>query len=132
MNKVIFTALIAGGLLLLDSPEAAAHKEVRSVYAPSAYYHMEHRRAHHMPRWLKRNKSFRRWYKRSHLRRYRHLAWHRLYNIYLWERHSAWNHRRHDHRHYGFDEYRYDDFREYDDRRDRRDRDRRGKRRHRD
>ncbi len=89
MNKVITLALIAGGLLLLDSPEAAAHKEVRNVYSPSAHYRVEHRRAKYMPYWLKRDKAFRRWYKRTKVRRYRHLSWHRLYDIYLWERYYA-------------------------------------------
>jgi len=89
MNKIITVALIAGGLLLLDSPEAAAHKQVRNVHAvhaPAAYYRVEHRRARHMPYWLKRDKAFRRWYKRTHLRKYRRMTWHRLYDVYLWER----------------------------------------------
>ena len=125
MNKVLLTALLAGGLLLLDSPEAAAHKEVRNFHAPPAWYYMEHRRAKHMPYWLKRDKSFRRWYKRTHVRRYRHLAWHRLYEIYLWEREYRWRHRHHDHYFRG-----YDDYRRFYDHRGHRDRDRRGRHRH--
>jgi len=116
MNKIITVALIAGGLLLLDSPEAAAHKEVRNVYQPSAYYRVEHRRAKHMPNWLKRDRSFRRWYKRTHLRRYKRIGWHRLYDIYLRERFHAgkprradqhWrdnDHRNHEHRGDWYDE----------------------------
>ncbi len=143
MNKVFTAALIAGGLLLLDSPEAAAHKEVRNVYQPSAYYRVEHRRAKHMPYWLKRDKAFRRWYKRTKARRYRHMSWHRLYDIYLWERFYAgrpyrgdhyvskyWHDHRYDQRHDHRYDHRHDHW--YDDRYDRRhDRRREGERRRR-
>lgn len=102
MNKIITVALIAGGLLLLDSPEAAAHKQVRTVYQPSAHYRLELRRAEHMPRWLRRNRSFRQWYGHSDFRRNRYLAWHQLFDIYSRERHFGRNHERNDsqrHRH---------------------------------
>ena len=36
MNKVMTTALIAGGLMLINSPEAAAHKEVRHTHQAPA------------------------------------------------------------------------------------------------
>lgn len=94
MNKIITVALIAGGLLLLDSPEAAAHKEVRVVHQPSGHYRVELRRPKHMPYWLKRNQSFRIWYRHTRLRTIRHLAWHQLYDIYRWERVEARKHRR--------------------------------------
>ena len=42
MNKVLTIALIAGGLLLLDSPEAAAHKEVRIQHHSQARHHSDH------------------------------------------------------------------------------------------
>lgn len=117
MNKIITVALIAGGLLLLDSPEAAAHKEVRNTYQPSYYYRVETRRAKHMPYWLKRNRPFRQWYKHSRLRKNHHLAWHQLFDIYRWESAYARNYRR-GVRH----EYRY--FDNYDTYRDRRGRNR--------
>ena len=112
MNKIITVALLAGGLLLLDSPEAAAHKEVRNTYQPSSYYRVETRRAKHMPYWLKRNKSFRHWYKHSRLRKNRHLAWHQLFDIYRWESVYTRTYRR------GIrQEYRYfDDYGRYRDR----------------
>jgi len=94
MNKIITVALIAGGLLLLESPEAAAHQEIRSTYHPYAYYRLEHRRSNHMPYWLKRNQSFRKWYRHTRLRKNRHLAWHRLFDIYRWERVEKRKHRR--------------------------------------
>ncbi len=138
MNKIITVALVAGGLLLLDSPEAAAHKEVRNVYQPSAHYRVEHRRARHMPYWLKRDKAFRRWYKRTKVRRYRYMSWHRLYDIYLWERYYVGrpyrgdyylDDRRHGHKHHRWHGHRHDHW--YDDRYDdRHDGDRRRRNRH--
>ncbi len=88
MNKLMTTALVAGGLMLMNSPEAAAHKEVRTVYQPPAYYQVDVRRTHHMPSWLKRDRSFSRWYTHSPLRRDRRLAWSQLFDIYRWE--SRW------------------------------------------
>ena len=121
MNKLMTTALIAGGLMLMNSPEAAAHKEVRHVYQPMPYVYAEVRRADHMPRWLKRNHSFRKWYKRTPLRRDRRLAWHQLFDIYRWEHRWGRSYYRSDN--YWNDYYRH---RDYDNKRqrghDRRDR----------
>ncbi len=86
MNKILILAIAAGGLMLLDSPEASAHKEVRNMHLPSAQYRVEHRRAKQMPYWLKRNKPFVRWYRHSGLKKNRHVSWHQLFNIYRWER----------------------------------------------
>lgn len=98
MNKLLISALIIGGLLLLDSPEAAADREVRHQYWSPHYgytsYHREYRRAHRMPRWLKRDGSFRHWYQHSRLRRNHHLSWDRLFDIYRWE-HFHLHYRRH-------------------------------------
>ena len=93
MNKLIATSLLATGLLLLDAPEAVAHDEVRNRYLSPAYYQAEHRRSHQMPRWLKRNKSFRHWYSQSRLRWNRRLGWHQLFDIYRWERAYTYRYR---------------------------------------
>ena len=89
MNKVMTAAIVAGGLMLLNSPEAAAHKDGRHSYQPSPYYHYDYRvdvrRSKHMPRWLKRNDSFQHWYKRTSLRQDRRIAWGELFEIYRWE-----------------------------------------------
>ena len=110
MNKVMLSAVIACGLLLLDSPEAAAHEETfrqyrshanysdkfhRDVYRRDAYSRDGYRRDHfkakydrakRMPRWLKRNMSFRHWYGNTRLRKNRRLSWDQLFDIYYWER----------------------------------------------
>lgn len=116
MNKVISTVVIACGLLLLDSPEAAAHEESysRDGYRDSERYydrdqyrayggrdarHGQHRygklkREKRMPRWLKHDRSFHHWYEHSRLRKNRQLSWHQLFDIYRWEN-SYRRYRRH-------------------------------------
>ena len=132
MNKVTIAATLAGSLLLMNAPEAAAHKEVRYRYDPPAYYHphdrVEVRRVKHMPRWLKRKHGFRHWYRHTPLKRNRWLTWNELFRIYKWERrwgrhyyrsYNDWNdYFNHRYRHH---DRRFDD----DHRRDRRHRHRR-------
>jgi len=103
MNKLIFATLLTGGLLLANSPDAAAHSEVRNVHFVPTGHHVVVHRAEHMPRWLKRNKSFRRWYRQTPPQWRRHLGWHELYDVFLWERagprhHRYYDDRRHDYR----------------------------------
>ena len=128
MNKVVTAALIAGGLMLLNSPEAAAHKEVRNLYQPQAYHYSRYdfHRAHKMPRWLKRNKAFRHWYRHTPLKHDSRLAWAQLHDIWRFERRfgrtyfrsaNYWN----DYYAFRYGERRYDRDRRHD-RRDRRDR----------
>ncbi len=107
MLKVMPLAIVAAGLMLMHTPEAAAHPEVRTTRVVPAYdvdyrreshsrdyyarnrYEREyykHKRAGKMPKWLKKKKSFRRWYRDTPLNRYRFLSWNQLYDIYRWER----------------------------------------------
>lgn len=86
MNRLLITAMLAGGLLLLDAPTAAAHTEIRTLQNPWAHYPVESRREQQLPRWLKKNPSFRTWYRHSRLRKNRYLSWHQLFDIYRWER----------------------------------------------
>ena len=98
MNKVMTIVVIAGGLMLMNSPEAAAHKTVHNVYQPPTYYQSYGRfdegRPRQMPRWLKRDKSFRHWYGGTPLKHNRRLDWNELFHIYRWERSWRSTHRR--------------------------------------
>ena len=105
MKPVMTAALIAGGLMLMHSPEAAAHKEVRNTYHAPAHSYVDHRRIDHMPRWLRKDRDFRRWYRHSPLKRDRRLAWFQLYDIYRWERRWGRNYYRGDN--YWLDYYAY-------------------------
>ncbi len=113
MLRMMIPLIAAGGFLLLDAPQAAAHQEVRNLHLPAPYYHVDHRRMDRMPRWLKRNKPFVRWYRHSEFRHDRRLSWNELFRIYHWRRagvarYYPWAsiHRRHSHRHLHSDGYR--------------------------
>jgi hypothetical protein len=129
MNKVMTVVVIAGGLMLMNSPEATAHQTVHNVYQPPTYYQsygrIDERRPDHMPSWLKRDKSFRHWYNRTSLKHNRRLDWHELFNIYRWERSWRSSNRRNGNYWDKYYAYRYGE-RHYD-----RDRSRRDERRHR-
>ncbi len=100
MNKAIVSILIACGLLILEIPEAAAHKESHTVYRAPMHYqggghyrdyrHQKYLRTSSMPRWLKEDRSFRHWYKHTRLQRNPYLSWYELFDLYRWEqaRHS--------------------------------------------
>ena len=95
MNKTIVLIFIALGLLLIDTPDAAAHDKSWTAYrVPPHYRHETHCRDHghalpvhasRMPRWLKEDRSFRHWYQHSRLQHNRYLSWHELFDVYRWE-----------------------------------------------
>lgn len=105
MNKLVISAVIACGLWLLDSPVAAAHggghkphRDYKVHYSDGYrreaysrhryhknYYGVSHKRAKRMPRWLRHDRSFRRWYDRTRLRKNYRLSWYELFDIYRWE-----------------------------------------------
>lgn len=114
MNKIFYSAVLACGLLLLDSPEATAHEARvtqerwsgydRADYGRRDYYARDSYRRDHrgskykrdrkIPYWLKHDRSFRHWYARTRVNRNRHLSWHQLFDIYRWERRYT-RHRHH-------------------------------------
>lgn len=104
MNKLLISTLIAGGLLLLQSPEAAAHDKHRSKtwshghYAQDVYRyerrpivhrkghrHKAYKRSHKMPKWLQRQRAFQHWYHYTSYSLDRRLTWDQLFDFYLWE-----------------------------------------------
>lgn len=121
MNKVISAIVLTCGLLLLDSPEAAAHDQRHSShrgpttvysdhyrddgydrrshnrhgYNRDGYYRVSaYKRSNKMPRWLRHDRSFRHWYEHTRVRRDRYLSWRVMFDIYRWE-HSDRRYRRH-------------------------------------
>ena len=107
MNKFISLTLVACGLLLLDSPEAAAHSQghhqdrhadrnysrsydrdhrYRKGYRrDKPYYAAKYKRSRKMPHSLRRDRAFYRWYQRTDLRYDYYLSWQHVFDIYLWE-----------------------------------------------
>ena len=85
MNKLSVGLLLAASLFFIDVSPAAAHQGADHVRGYSDSYRYQPRR-HEMPKWLKRNKRFRHWYRHSSLKRYRQIGWNQLFEIYRWER----------------------------------------------
>jgi len=89
MKKLLISTVIACGLLLLDAPEAAAHdkrdrqhsspraddsdKNRHDSYGRRSYrrhdYTSKYKGVNRMPRWFRHDRSFRRWFEYSRLRR---------------------------------------------------------------
>ena len=86
MNKLSVALLLAAGLFLIDVSPAAAHQRVDGYNVYTHARHAEVLRRHEMPRWLKRNRHFRHWYRHSPLKRYRQIGWNQLFEVYRWER----------------------------------------------
>lgn len=80
-----FAALaLVVGLAFLGMPEANAHKvEYRHRYVHDFHYYSETRA---FPRWLKKDRGFKRWYVHNRYRFPRRMSWHRLYDCYLDDR----------------------------------------------
>ena len=118
MNKVLIASILTCSLLLLESPEAAAHDKKGRQHRPPTYNYVDdyrrdshsrdyysrnnyrderhskrHKRANKMPKWLKHDRSFRRWLDLTGLDRNRYVSWHQLFDFYLWERSHSRNRR---------------------------------------
>lgn len=102
MKNLGLSALLVAGLLGLDISPAAAHPGAHEVRVFNDGYRHEFRREQSMPRWLKRNRSFRHWYRHSPLKRFRRISWDQLYEIYRWE-HSYFTNRFHGRPHRDWD-----------------------------
>jgi hypothetical protein len=95
MKRTISSILVLGAAVTGISQNAVAHERGYELYDPPRHYSVTVYRDHHMPRWLRKKKDFRRWYKRSALKHNQSLAWRQLYEIYRWE---SRYHRQHHHR----------------------------------
>ncbi len=92
MQRTIFSLVFGICLVMLGAADASAHQvEYRPFVVHDSYVHS---RIPSLPRWLRRDREFRRWYWHSHYRFRRHLSWHRLYDIYRFESRHRWHGRR--------------------------------------
>lgn len=90
----ILPALLAVAVLGAFAQPAAAHKV--DFRPPASYhYYYQHGSPYLFPRWLRKDRDFQRWYRRSDYRYIRGANWRRLYDMYLYEK----SYRRHRHRH---------------------------------
>jgi len=111
MFKSICTLTLICGLCLGVAPAAQAHERAYEHYPPQRYSYVRIHRDTHMPRWLRHDRGFRSWYRRTSLRHDHHLGWRQLFEIYRWERSYRHGHDRHhyDKRRHSKRKWRYHD-----------------------
>lgn len=94
MKRLVWSLLLASALTLVSAPEASAHAV---HYIAHVGYGGPYVVRHAYPRWLYHHHDFHRWYRRSPYRYDHYLSWHRLYDIYRYERKFSrpYRHRHH-------------------------------------
>ena len=111
MIRSISTFTVICSLFLGAAQTAAAHDRAYDRRASPPHYHEIIQRGQYMPHWLRQDREFRSWYRRTSLRYNDYLAWWQLYEIFRWER--RYDHRRHPVVHYGSRQHDYDWYRRY-------------------
>ncbi|MEM6511445.1 MAG: hypothetical protein AAF660_00420 [Pseudomonadota bacterium] len=101
MKHIVASLLLAGGAMFLLAPAAEAHPHrYGDRIHPVHHDHYGNYYRGHMPRWLRKDRPFRAWYRHTNLKYNPRLNWRELYDIYRWERRYS-NHRRyHRYKHY--------------------------------
>ena len=125
MKRLISTIIITGAAVTGISQSAVAHERGYEFYDSPRHYRTLVYRDHHMPKWLRKKRDFRRWYRRSALQHNHALAWWQLYDIYRWE---SRHYRHHYHRPAYYASRNYGWYREYWSRQDHRYREDRNRR----
>lgn len=93
----LLSALFAATLFGTLAQPAEAHKV--DFRPPVTYhYYYQHGSPYVFPRWLRKDRDFQRWYRRSDYRYIRGASWQRLYDMYRYE--TSHRRLRHRHRHY--------------------------------
>ena len=87
--KMMTLLFISGALLQTIAAPVNAHESGYHEYDQRDRYSDSNRRRKEMPRWLKRQREFRLWYRHSPYKRRRALSWARVFEIYRWERRYA-------------------------------------------
>ena len=105
-KRTILALVFGAGLVLFSAADAMAHEvQYRPYYVQHQYAYASSR---FYPGWLKRNRDFQRWYSHNQYRFKRHMSWHRLYDVYRFEKRHRWRGRKT----YG-KSYRHYDYRPY-------------------
>jgi len=88
MKRVTLPIIVGLGILLAYAPAAQAHK---ADYRPRVTYdyYFAYDRSYSVPRWVRKDRGFRQWFlhsRYSHAGHARRQNWHRLYDLYLYDR----------------------------------------------
>ena len=110
MKRVTLPIIVGLGILLAYAPAAQAHKPDYRPRVTHDYY-FAYDRSVAVPRWVRKDRGFRQWFlhsRYSHAGHARRQNWHRLYDLYLYDKQK--------HRHsrsYYRSGTRYRDYRDY-------------------
>jgi hypothetical protein len=85
MKRVTLPIIVGLGILLAYAPAAQAHK---ADYRPRVThdYYFAYDRSVAVPRWVRKDRGFRQWFLHSRYRYARRQNWHRLYDLYSYDR----------------------------------------------
>lgn len=103
MKRMTFSLIVGACLFLASAPDASAHGTEYRPYIVNDHYVVG--RIRHFPTWLRRDRDFQHWYLHSRYRFTRRMSWHRIYDLYIFER----RYHRHKRKYYGnvYRDYRY-------------------------
>ncbi len=100
LKPAILPVLLIAGMTLMPATDATAHERAYHDYArPYAVLHPDYRQAR-LPRWLRHNYDFVRWYRINFYRLRPHASWKRLYRRYQRDYFYHRHYKRHDNRRY--------------------------------
>lgn len=92
MKRTICSLIFGACLFLATAPDASAHNTGYRPYIVQNHYSYGSTRS--FPVWLTRNRDFQHWYLHNRYRFMRRMTWHRIYDLYLFERRYHRNHRK--------------------------------------
>ena len=88
MQRLTLPVIFGLGLLVAFAPTAEAHKiDHRPRVTHDVYFAYD--RGYAVPRWVRKDRGFRQWFMHSryrYARNARRQNWHRLYDLYLYDR----------------------------------------------
>jgi hypothetical protein len=95
MKRLTLPIIFGLGMLVAVAPTAEAHEiDHRPRVTHEVYFAYD--RDYAVPRWVRKDRDFRQWFLHSRYRYARRQNWHRLYDLYLYDRQKH----RHSHSHY--------------------------------
>ena len=94
-QRLTLPVILGMGILVAFAPMAEAHKiDHRPRVTHDVYF--AHDSGYAVPRWVRKDRGFRQWFMHSRYRHARRQNWHRLYDLYLYDRQKH----RHSHSYY--------------------------------
>jgi hypothetical protein len=94
-KRLTLPVILGMGILVAFAPMAEAHKIDHRPRITHDFY-FAHDSGYAVPRWVRKDRGFHQWFMYSRYRHARRQNWHRLYDLYLYDRQKH----RHSHSYY--------------------------------